>query len=154
MKKLLSIALAVIFMLCTAISLTGCAYSESRVPQKAKERIKMYMDVDVPEEAQLVFSSYSSFIDDVIYTVYHFEEEPTLWLAENNFVKIEIEESAKEEVLYDYENHKDYRGGRALNQYSISFDVDYYTIEGERVDSSWHFIYFSSDNLLIFCLEG
>ena len=50
-KKLLSLVIAFLLMLCMSVSLVGCAPIEEK---EARSRIKNCFDIEVPKEAEMV----------------------------------------------------------------------------------------------------
>ena len=100
-KKLLTIGLAVLLMLCMSISLVGCTAIEEK---EARSRIKGCFDIEVPKEAKMVYNYYQSWQESIGYTVFIFEQEPTDWLNESEFLKEKDEnfESKTKEAVNTY----------------------------------------------------
>ena len=100
-KKLLTIGLAVLLMLCMSISLVGCTAIEEK---EARSRIKGCLDIEVPKEAKMVYNYYQSWQESIGYTVFIFEQEPTDWLNESEFLKEKDEnfESKTKETVNTY----------------------------------------------------
>lgn len=87
-KKLLTIGLAVLLMLCMSINLFGCKNEE----KSARSTIKYYFDIEVPQEAKMVYHYYQCWQESTGYTVFIFEQDPTDWLNESKFFKQKDEE--------------------------------------------------------------
>ena len=100
-KKLLTIGLAVLLMLCMGISLVGCTAIEEK---EARSRIKGCFDIEVPKEAKMVYNYHQSWQESIGYTVFIFEQEPTDWLNESEFLKEKDEnfESKTKETVNTY----------------------------------------------------
>ena len=88
-KKLLTIGLAALLMLCMSISFAGCDLIEEK---DARSRIKGFFKVEIPKEAKMVYNYYQSWQESIGYTVFTFEQEPTDWLIESEFLKEKDEE--------------------------------------------------------------
>ena len=101
MRKLLTSLFAVLLMLCVSISLVGCAPIEEK---EARSRIKGCFDIEVPKEAKMVYNYYQSWQESIGYTVFIFEQEPTDWLNESEFLKEKDEnfESKTKEAVNTY----------------------------------------------------
>ena len=56
-KKLLTIGLAALLMLCMSISFAGCDLIEEK---DARSRIKGFFKVEIPKEAKMVYNYYQS----------------------------------------------------------------------------------------------
>lgn len=88
-KKLLTIRLSFLLMLCVSISLVGCAPIKEK---EARSRIKNCFGIEVPQEAEMVYNYYQSWQESIGYTVFIFDQEPTDWLNESTFYKEKDEE--------------------------------------------------------------
>lgn len=85
-KKLLTIGLALLLMLCMGVNLVGC--SKEREEKYARKRITRKFDVEVPKDAKMAYNFFEdSFQDWTGYTVFTFDSEPTDWLNNGNFFK-------------------------------------------------------------------
>ncbi len=87
-KNLLTIGLAVFLMLCMSISLFECKNEE----ESARSIIKNCFDIEVPQEAKMVYNYYQCWQETTGYTVFIFEQDPTDWLNESKFFKQKDEE--------------------------------------------------------------
>ena len=77
-----TITLALLVVFC--MSLVGCGWIEEK---EARSRIKGAFKVEVPQQAKMVYNHYQSWQESVGYTVFIFEQEPTKWLNESEFLK-------------------------------------------------------------------
>lgn len=127
--------------------LTGCTNKE----EESRNRIKDITTIDVPNDSTIAYHHY----DDVFvngrraqYTVFVFEEEPTNWLDENDFISIK-----------DYENEGyflEYFGFLTLeiedipNEYLQDFELDYLWIRTENV----YFFYYPTKLMLTVFIAG
>ena len=83
-KKLLTIGLEVLLMLCMSVSLMGCFWGDKE--KSSRGQIEISFGLVVPEEAKLVYYwDNDAFQDWSKYCAFTFENEPTDWLIESEF---------------------------------------------------------------------
>ena len=152
MKKLLTIFLAVLLMLCMSVSLGGC--------QNDKDRIIHYIykvtGISISENTKLLYEheeKYPNFFPvpgrEDEYYVFEFESQPTdSWLEENGF-------SDKKDP--DYE-HGFFYGGFGLMDLSMAEEIPKEYLPDFEKEYCWvvvdliYFAYFPENLRLIICV--
>jgi len=149
-KRLLTILLAVLIMICMSISLFGC------IDNNQKENVitatEKNTGVRIPQECKLLYNYTPENLNifpvpgrDEDYYVFEFENEPAEFLDENSFF---------DEKSVDYEEEL-LRGGFGLmelsmaekipEEYMLDFDSQYFWLEM----SGYYFTYFTDMQRLI-----
>ena len=164
-KRLLTILLAVLIMICISVSLVGCVGIEEK---EARSRIKGCFDIEVPQEAKMVYNYYQSWQESIGYTVFIFEQEPTDWLNESKFSKETDEKfksKAKDTVDRYFEFSKNATPedteflGNGLTvlpeEYLPDFEKEYWWKEHKR-DNEWDIVallYVPEKLMLVYFVE-
>ena len=163
-KKLLTIGLAFLLMLCMSVNLVGCSSIEEK---EARSRIESCFDIEVPKDAKMVYNHYQSWQESTGYTVFIFEQEPTDWLNESEFIKEkdeDFERKTKETVdsFFKFSNRTLGDGGgcsgkgvKDLSQeYVPNFEKEYLWKEDKRDEAdSVALIYVPEKLMLVFSIE-
>ena len=164
-KKILTILLSFLLMLCISVSLFGCAVIKEI---EARSRIKNFFDVEVPKDAKMVYNYYQNWQESLGYTVFIFEQEPTDWLNESKFLKEKdekFESKAKKTVNNYFEFSKQATPedteflGNGLTvlpeEYLPDFEKEYWWKE-YKIDNEWDcisLIYIPEKLMLVFFIE-
>ena len=163
-KKILTILLSFLLMLCISVSLFGCAAIKEK---EARSRIKNLFDVEVPKDAKMVYNYYQSWQESFGYSVFIFEQEPTDWLNESKFLKEKdekFESKAKKTVDNYFEFSKratpedtEFLGNGLTvlpEEYLPDFEKEYWWKEYKREE--WDcisLIYIPEKLMLVFFIE-
>jgi len=164
-KKLWTIWFVFSLTLCMSIPLVGCRWMEEK---EARARIKNCFEIEVPQEAKMVYNHYQSWQESTGYTVFIFEKEPLIWLNESGFFKEKdeaFERKAKESIdnFFRFSNRTRGDGGgcsgegvKDLSQeYVPNFEQEYFWKEDKR-DNNFNsvvLIYVPEKMMLVFSIE-
>ena len=149
-KKLLTIGLALLLMLCMSISLVGC--TDNNQKENVITATEKNTGVRIPQECKLLYNYTPENLNifpvpgrDEDYFVFEFENEPTEFLVENGF-------SNEKSVDYEEELLRGAFGLMELSmaekipeEYMLDFDSQYFWLEMK----GYYFTYFTGTQRLI-----
>lgn len=136
---------------------TGCVNKKNQL-ENARYRIQEITNIEIPTNAKTIYN----YQDNVFVNgrraqlaVFEFENEPTSWLAENNFL-YSNDETITEEIEDNKWYFEEYFGFMTIaeeyipKEYTPNFDVEYYLKEKANV----YFFYYPNTFKLIVFIAG